>query len=29
MLEKAHNAGEGVTEEEVLDGVYALIRACM
>ena len=29
LLEKAHEAGEGVTEEEVLDGVIVLRRACM
>ena len=29
LLERAYEAGEGVTEEEVLDGVMALGKACM
>ena len=29
LLERAHEACEGVTEEEVLDGVMALGKACM
>ena len=28
LLERAHEAGEGMTDEEVLDGVLALGRAC-
>ena len=29
QLERAHEAGKGVTEEEVLDGVHVLGLACM
>ena len=29
LLERAHEAGKGVTEEEVIDGVYVLGKACM